>query len=283
MVTLRSCLSAVIMLAVACGGPPKPPPGPPPVAEPAAPLTWLVGAYAGTVPTAGPGTLDVVASQGALYAIWLGAGEARVWIVDEAAGGAPALGLWAFRGLPAAPEVATLPALSAGEQVAAFGPPDGSALWTVRRDTTGAVVLADAAAPPPFVSDPLAAVVAAPAAVLEDADRAFAAEVKARGVDGWMTWTAPGAALYRPAGLVTGHDAIRAEMTATLAGGTLSWEPVASRVTDGGDGGLGFTVGRFVFFGAGGEPAGSGSYVTVWQRQPDGAWRVVFDAGRPRG
>jgi len=175
----------------------------------------------------------------------------------------------------------TLPGLSQGERVAVFGAADASALWTVRRDASDALVIADASAAPPFVSDPLVPSAPPSAPALEAADRLFAADVKASGADGWAAWTAPAGAIYRPTGMVVGRDAVRAAMAETLAAGTLTWEPRTSRVTA--DDRLGFTVGSFVFHDPQGAAVARGSYITLWQRQADGAWRVVFDTGRPRG
>jgi ketosteroid isomerase-like protein len=62
-----------------------------------------------------------------------------------------------------------------------------------------------------------------------------------------------------------------------LSTGTLAWEPFAS----GGSDRIGFTVGKATF--AAKDPANSwrSSYVTIWRRQDDGAWKVWFDTGRP--
>ena len=63
--------------------------------------------------------------------------------------------------------------------------------------------------------------------------------------------------------------------------GALDWEPHASRLAA--DGTVGFTVGTFVFRDRAGSDVAHGSYVTIWQREAGGAWRVRFDTGRPRG
>ena len=107
------------------------------------------------------------------------------------------------------------------------------------------------------------------------AEQAFEADVAERGVDGWMdAFTADG---WMGRGLpVTGAE-MRQQMTAVLAAGSLAWEPVAAGVS--GDGGLGFTVGTSVYTPRDGTPAETGSYVTIWRKQPDGTWRVLFDAG----
>ncbi len=110
---------------------------------------------------------------------------------------------------------------------------------------------------------------------LEAADRAFAADTAKDGADGWMAHFAPDGALWRKGGRIEG-DAIRAALANTLAKGPLRWQPVASGARDN----IGFTLGTYTF----GSPAiERGSYVTIWNKQSDGAWKVVFDTGRPGG
>ena len=111
------------------------------------------------------------------------------------------------------------------------------------------------------------------AAELEAADLAFAADSAKRGPDAWVAVMAPGGALWRKAGRLEGADAIRADVAATLAAGTLGWTPLAS----GARGDWGFTVGTYRFTPPTGK-AETGSYCTVWHRV-EGAWRVAFDLG----
>jgi ketosteroid isomerase-like protein len=123
---------------------------------------------------------------------------------------------------------------------------------------------------------------AAPATALEDADRAFAADVAARGIDGWVEWFEPQGIQYLGKAFV-GRDAIRERMGPNFArpGFRIEWTPVASGM--GPTGQLGYTVGRSRILGQGpdGKPAPPwcGSYVSVWRRQADGKWRVLFDTG----
>ena len=55
---------------------------------------------------------------------------------------------------------------------------------------------------------------------------------------------------------------------------TLAWAPAYAGISVGGD--FGFTTGPFW---ARGRDGILGHYFTVWQRQPDGAWKWIFDAG----
>lgn len=120
--------------------------------------------------------------------------------------------------------------------------------------------------------------------VLMEADRAFAADVAARGTDAWVSWFATDGAQIQPGtGEVMGHDALR-----TLMAGlddpnfSLSWEPLRADIAASGD--LGWTTGKYVSEGVGpdGEPRrGQGRYVTIWRKAADGSWKVVMDLGNP--
>jgi hypothetical protein len=72
------------------------------------------------------------------------------------------------------------------------------------------------------------------------------------------------------------YAAIAEFMTPTLSSGRLDWVPIAS----GKSGELGFTVGKGAFTGARPEDGSRVTYVTIWRRQPDGAWKVLFDTSR---
>jgi ketosteroid isomerase-like protein len=115
------------------------------------------------------------------------------------------------------------------------------------------------------------------------ADRAFAVATAQDGLDGWLQYFARGGAQVRSGGLATGHEAIREWMGPAFADSTfaLIWEPHDADVAASGD--LGYTFGRWESrrVGADGDRVRTGSYVTLWRRQPDGAWRVVLDIGSP--
>jgi ketosteroid isomerase-like protein len=91
---------------------------------------------------------------------------------------------------------------------------------------------------------------------------------------------APVGVLFGSPRLIVGPDAVR-DFYATLPSGTsLTWRPVYAWVTSSRD--LGFTVGESVATGRG--PSGAavqrfGKYLTVWQRQRDGTWKVVVAGG----
>jgi ketosteroid isomerase-like protein len=110
---------------------------------------------------------------------------------------------------------------------------------------------------------------------LEAADLAFAADTGKRGVDGWVAAFDPAGGMMRKAGRVE-YAAIADAMKATLAAGRLDWAPIAS----GKSGDLGFTVGKARFTAARPEDNWRSTYVTIWHRQADGSWKVLFDTGR---
>ncbi len=72
-------------------------------------------------------------------------------------------------------------------------------------------------------------------------------------------------------------NAMQAAITEKAAG-VLTWEPEFADVAKSSD--LGYTWGRYTytFFDSTQAPS-RGYYVTIWKKQPDGAWRFVFDAG----
>jgi ketosteroid isomerase-like protein len=121
------------------------------------------------------------------------------------------------------------------------------------------------------------------------ADRAFAAETAARGLDGWMDYYAADAVRLTMAGtfadttIVQGHGAVRRFDAGLFADPStrLLWEPTDAGVFA--DGRTGFTTGRSAFVRLdGGTPADTlfaGRYVTIWRRGADGRWRVILDTG----
>lgn len=121
------------------------------------------------------------------------------------------------------------------------------------------------------------------AKVLMDAERAFAKATAERGVDGWMEFMAPNAVELSAEPLV-GLDQIRAGMSKQfrLPGFKITWEPTKAEFLGKGD--VGYAVGRYEvrFNGEDGKPVVErGTYLTTWQKQRDGTWKVVSDIGSP--
>lgn len=61
--------------------------------------------------------------------------------------------------------------------------------------------------------------------------------------------------------------------------GLLTWEPIFADVSSAGD--LGYTTGPWEFRknGPGDKEVAHGNFITVWKRQPGGAWKAVVDLG----
>lgn len=119
--------------------------------------------------------------------------------------------------------------------------------------------------------------------VLMDAERAFAKATAERGVDGWMEFMAPNAVELSTEPLV-GLEQIRAGMTKqfNVPGFKLTWAPTKAEFL--GEGDVGYAVGRYElrFNGHDGKPVvRHGTYLTTWQEQNDGTWKVVSDIGSP--
>lgn len=118
------------------------------------------------------------------------------------------------------------------------------------------------------------------------ADRAFNELAQKDGVAAaFEAYAAPDARMFRGEERpVSGPAEIRAMMAADYAaGGSLTWAPVEAVASD--DGTAGYTHGRWTYVsppdGAGKIHTGTGSYVSVWRRQPDGSLKFVADIGTP--
>jgi ketosteroid isomerase-like protein len=71
---------------------------------------------------------------------------------------------------------------------------------------------------------------------------------------------------------------VRAAIAKDFAGGDLAWHSTAVGVARSGD--LAYSVGTYQWKLRGGSGKGSfdkGKYLTVWKKQADGSWRVLFD------
>ena len=111
------------------------------------------------------------------------------------------------------------------------------------------------------------------------ADSAFAAMSVAQGARAaFLSFAADDAVLLSPgaAPMKHGREAIGAAFAEFPADAVLEWAPVAADIAASGD--LGCTVGEALV-----RARGSYSkYLTIWKRQPDGAWKFVADGGNAR-
>ena len=79
-----------------------------------------------------------------------------------------------------------------------------------------------------------------------------------------------------------GLAAVQQRMGPDQPGVTLTWSALFTDVSD--DGTLGYNYGRYEYRGPGPdgkEHIGTGFFLTIWKRQPDGTWRYVMDNGAP--
>jgi len=117
--------------------------------------------------------------------------------------------------------------------------------------------------------------------VLLRTDRDFAATAARLGpAEAFALYAAPDAVMLPSAGEpVRGREAVRRHLQST-DGTDLAWTPSDGSVSASGD--LGYTWGFFEVRRRG-DKAGAalhrGKYVSIWQRQSDGSWKWVLDAG----
>jgi ketosteroid isomerase-like protein len=107
------------------------------------------------------------------------------------------------------------------------------------------------------------------------AERAFAARSVEKGVrDAFLEYLAEDGVIFRP--LAT-HGRQSWESRGSVAT-TLMWEPACAEVSAAGD--LGYTTGPWESRPNDPQrPTGYGHYVSVWQKQAGGSWRVAVDIG----
>jgi ketosteroid isomerase-like protein len=143
-----------------------------------------------------------------------------------------------------------------------------------------AVAVAGCAAPAPATVAPATPDLPALRASLEKAERDFAAQSAARGVEAWIEVFAEDGMILTPrARVIRGKAAIREVLGPALAESLITWHPIVVDVAPSGD--MGFTYGPYEWRSRAkpGEIEAKGSFMTVWRRGPDGVWKVVADMG----
>jgi ketosteroid isomerase-like protein len=115
-----------------------------------------------------------------------------------------------------------------------------------------------------------------------DADRAFNQATQADRLEGWMSFMADNVVLFGVTPPVVGKDAVRKfyEPNFGNANFTLQWEPNRGEIYPAGK--VGYTTGRWTLRNK--TPKGEaveirGNYLTVWEKQKDGSWKVIADGG----
>lgn len=118
-------------------------------------------------------------------------------------------------------------------------------------------------------------------------DRDFDTATAERGVEGWVAYFADNGSMLPATGPpLTGPAAIRQAMAPVFADPSYSlrWQPTRADILI--PGVLGLTTGRYQSRKK--NPEGKtllqrGTYVTLWRKQPDDTWKIVFDTGNPDG
>lgn len=125
----------------------------------------------------------------------------------------------------------------------------------------------------------------ADAATLVQQEKAFETATATHGPDGWVSYITDSSASFPPGELIQlGRDAERRAITGTLSDTSrhLQWTPTYEYMAQSGD--LGYTYGYYRLRGRttkGKVQDQTGTYVTIWRRQPDSSWKVAVDVGSP--
>jgi ketosteroid isomerase-like protein len=123
-------------------------------------------------------------------------------------------------------------------------------------------------------------------AALMKADRDFFAATKARRADGFMEFVTEETTIISNNKSYAGLSAIRASVDADFADSNfrLTWDPETAVMLDSGK--MGYTSGHFVVSGSGPDKKpykSGGQYITIWKKQKDGSWKVLWDGGSSTG
>ncbi len=118
---------------------------------------------------------------------------------------------------------------------------------------------------------------------LLQADRDFNKATTEKGLEGWMQYMADDVILLRGKP-VFGKDAVRSTLKSDWdePGYSLTWEPKRAELFKSGK--MGNTSGRWTYRGKNDKGENitlHGDYLTVWQKQADGSWKVIYDGGTP--
>lgn len=115
------------------------------------------------------------------------------------------------------------------------------------------------------------------AAELRAAEEAFARTMADRDLQAFGTFLADEAVFFGTNGEIRGKTAVVEAWRPFFDSPTapFSWRPTSATVLE--SGGLGLTSGPVL----GPDRRQLGTFNTVWRRDPDGTWRVVFDRGCP--
>ncbi|MGD9344606.1 MAG: DUF4440 domain-containing protein [Candidatus Aminicenantes bacterium] len=116
---------------------------------------------------------------------------------------------------------------------------------------------------------------------LMETDRLFSKSSEDKGFgEAFALFTAEEARVFQNKIMpIIGKDTIVKFMKENVKG-TITWEPYYVEMSSSGD--LGYTLGKYqsvVTSAYGRKGITQGHYVTIWKKQPDGTWKLVFDSG----
>jgi len=222
------------------------------------PLSWTLGDW-----QTDQNSQHWIAAGGAIYSVTLAQGSFGIVMIDDGVGTGSADGVLRLFAIPDGMKQIE-ENVQLGKQSASFTHEGETITFKREGDTliAGAVTYKRAKREP--------------APELEAADRAFAADVAKRGVDGLVAAFDPKGGMIRRGQRIEGAG-IDEFMRPLLTRGKLAWDPIAS----GKRGDLGFTIGKGTYTGATPADSWQSSYVTIWHQQSDASWKVLFDGGRP--
>ncbi|TFG65595.1 MAG: nuclear transport factor 2 family protein, partial [Gemmatimonadales bacterium] len=107
---------------------------------------------------------------------------------------------------------------------------------------------------------------------LIEADRGFEQSVQKTGLGGWLSAFAPDGMMVSGGSSYIGQEGIRRAVLPMFADPAfeLRWDPTLASIGPSGD--LGYTIGTYnmTISGETGPATQTGSYLTVWRRQPNG-------------
>jgi len=116
---------------------------------------------------------------------------------------------------------------------------------------------------------------------LSNADKQFNADTRSQGLEGWLRWfAADGYVGNDPS--VRGADALRRFYTGLFSHKDLKFEWSPSHAEMFPSNNMGYTTGRYSLSFTdekGAKVSRTGNYLTIWQKQQDGSWKVMSDFG----
>jgi len=112
-----------------------------------------------------------------------------------------------------------------------------------------------------------------------DTDRAFSKQSLAKGMKkAFIEYIDSTGVLLRPGQYpLIGAEAINFLSQVNDTSFSLQWEPKGGTIAQSGE--LGFTYGLYALKPSQKDTILYGTYVSIWEKQPDGSWKFVLDSG----